>query len=124
MWVSRREKEEKRSKKEGKKTKKKRKTQRKTQRTRGGKEADKQTHGRTSSLFSIVPGLSGTTTSHSYVRGSADEEDAILMWVETKVARDCLLLADWWEAVDRDVDARPGAMIVLARAFRRAAISQ
>lgn len=58
-----------------------------------------------------MPGLSGTTTSHSYVLGV---EEAILNCVVPKRA---------WDAVTEIAGRCAGAMIVLAMAFRRAAMS-
>lgn len=69
------------------------------------------THGRTSSRFARAPGLSGITTSHSYVLGV---EEAILDCVlARRVKHDGAVIAD------RGADAAT----VLAIGFRRAAMS-
>lgn len=68
------------------------------------------THGRTSSRFARAPGLSGITTSHSYVLGV---EEAILNCVIPRRAGDAVA-----ETAGRGADASS----VLAMRFRRAAI--
>lgn len=69
------------------------------------------TYGRTSSRFARAPGLSGTTTSHSYVLGV---EEAIL---------NCVVPRRAWDAVTEIAGRRAEAMNVFAMAFRRAAMS-
>lgn len=69
------------------------------------------TYGRTSSLFARAPGLSGTTTSHSYVLGV---EEAIL---------NCVLARRAWDAVTETAGRCAENTMVLAMAFRRAAMS-
>lgn len=105
---------------------------------KGRERHEKSTYGRTSSLLASVPGLSGTTTRNSNLRGSA-EVDILLTCCccccvlgsaspapVAEAERMPLLAAAAAVVVLRVADGvcSPGATMVLASRLRRAAMSR